>query len=419
MDCWKDKYMKVAFIVDQFPALSQTFILNQITGLIDRGHEVDIYAHSSGNESKIHADVERYKLLNRTFYLKVPENKLLRLVKGVNLIIRYFHKRPTILLKVLNIFKFRKDAASLTILYKIIPFLNNRTYDIIHCHFGPNGNLGVLLKEMGISKGKIITSFHGFDVSYYIKNHGENVYDYLFAKGDQFLPISNRWKDELIRLGCSKEKIVIHRMGVDIGRFNFSPRKPKFGERVNLLSIARLIEKKGLQYGIRAVAKVLKDYSNIEYKIVGDGPLKGDLECLIKELNISDTVKLLGWKPQEAVIRLMKDTDILLAPSVTDQYGNQEGIPVVLMEALAQGIPVLSTYHSGIPELVTDGVSGFLVPERDINALADRLIYFIEHPEICPKMGRAGRRYVEKYFDINKLNDQLVDLYRQLIEKGY
>ena len=111
----------------------------------------------------------------------------------------------------------------------------------------------------------------------------------------------------------------------------------------------------------------------------------------------------------------MKDVDILLVPSVTAQDGDQEGTPAVLMEALAQGIPVISTYHSGIPELVQDGISGFLVPERDTNALAEKIIYLLEHQEIWAEMGKAGRKYVEENFDTNKLNDRLIKIYQQLL----
>jgi colanic acid/amylovoran biosynthesis glycosyltransferase len=100
---------------------------------------------------------------------------------------------------------------------------------------------------------------------------------------------------------------------------------------------------------------------------------------------------------------------------VTTENGDQEGIPVALMEALSQGLPVLSTQHSGIPELVQDGKFGFLVPERDVDALAEKLEYLIEHPELWPKMGRAGRDYVARHHDINRLNDQLVNLYQRLL----
>jgi len=118
---------------------------------------------------------------------------------------------------------------------------------------------------------------------------------------------------------------------------------------------------------------------------------------------------------QEEIIELMKHTDVLIAPSVVSEDGDEEGIPVVLMEALAQGMPVLSTQHSGIPELVQDGESGFLVPERNVAALAEKLAYLVKHPEMWQKMGRTGREYVERYYDIDKLNDILVELYQRAL----
>lgn len=415
--------MKIAFIVGRFPCLSETFILNQITGLIDRGHEVDIYAYGHGKDLKMHADIERYNLLHRTFYYgddyqKIPTNKFWRFMKGLNLISKNIHKKPMALLKSLNIFKFRREALSLFTLYSIIPFLDKDIYDIVHCHFGPNGNLGALLKYAGVFKGKLITAFHGYDMTQYIEKNGNNVYDHLFKEGDLFLPISERWKDKLIMLGCSEQKIIVHRMGINISKFPFHPRKPRKDGKINLLTIARLVEKKGVQYGIQAVAQVIRKYPKIEYRIIGDGPLKTDLENLIKKLDICSNVKLLGWKQQEEVIELMEESDILLAPSVTAKNGDQEGIPVAIMEALAQGLPVISTYHSGIPELIEDGISGFLVPERDINALAEKLDYLMRHREIWPEKARVGRKHIEENYDINKLNDRLVQIYQSICNKN-
>lgn len=408
--------MKIAFIVSVFPRLSETFILNQITGLLDRGHEVDIYAHSRGNDPTVHRDIIKYNLLTHTLYFDqtIPKNRFLRLIKAIGLILTHVHKKPLPVLRSLNVLKFGKEAASLNILYKIIPFLNKGTYDIIHCQFGPNGKLGALLKDTGAIKSKVITTFHGYDISNYIKQHGDDTYDYLFEKGDLFLPISKRWKDELIRLGCGEQKIVVHRMGVDTNRFVCSPRKPRGDGQVRLLTIARFVRKKGVQYGIQAVARVLKRYPEIEYRIVGDGRLRSEIQSLIETLHISNRVILLGWKQQEEIIELMKDSDILLAPSVTGENGGQEGIPVVLMEAMALGVPVISTYHSGIPELVQDGKSGFLVAERDVDGLAEKLIYLIEHQELWSEIGQAGREYVIQNYDINRLNDRLLEIYRKL-----
>src|SRR5574340_740001 len=131
--------MKIAIFLDFFPCLSETFILNQITGLIEHGHEDDIYANRRGADPKIHEDVKKYDLLSRTVYYrekngKMPANKTVRVLKAFVLFISYFHKNPGALLKSLNVFKYRKDALNLSILFKILPFVDRGDYDVVHCH---------------------------------------------------------------------------------------------------------------------------------------------------------------------------------------------------------------------------------------------------------------------------------------------
>lgn len=414
--------MKIAFIIGEFPILSETFILNQITGLLERGHEVDIYAYIPKNSSKIHPDVDKYNLLERTYYYaSMPNNRFLRVLKILSLLFANGYKAPPVLLRSLNVFNYQKqfgtlELGTLTLLYAMIPLLRKRSsYDIIHCHFGWNGLKGVLLREIGAIQGKLIAAFHGRDMTTYLQEAGDRVYDRLFNTGDLFLPISERWKHRLIELGCNEKNIVVHRMGIDCRKFSFTPRGLRTNSPVRIVTIARLVEKKGVEYGIRAVMKLAKAKPNIEYHVVGDGPLREELQQLIQELDAGDTVKLQGWKHQQEIVELLDNADILLAPSVTSKDGDQEGIPVALMEAMARGLPILSTLHSGIPELIENGVSGFLVPERDVDALAEKLEYLIDHPEIWAEIGRAGRAYVEKHYDIDKLNDRLVEIYRELL----
>ena len=409
--------MKIAFIVGEFPVLSETFILNQITGLLDRGHEVDIYAYVPKNDSKIHPDVNKYKLIERTYYaFWMPINRYKRALDSLVLLLTNFHKAPRVMLRVLNIFKYRQQYGSLMLIHEVIPFLRKRSpYDIIHCHFGGNGIKGALFREMGAIKGKLIVTFHGLDITVAIQGDRKQIYDQLFNTGDLFLPISERWKRRLVDLGCDKTKIMVHRMGIDCGKFSFIPRKLHADRRVQLVTISRLVEKKGVEYGIRAVALLAKTNRNIKYNVIGDGPLRKDLQELIQHLDVGDIVSLLGWKQQQEIVDILNDADIFVAPSVTSKDGDQEGIPVAVMEAMAVGLPIISTQHSAIPELVENGVSGFLVPERDVNALAEKLGYLIEHPEVWTEMGRAGRAHVEAQYDINKLNDQLVEIYQKLL----
>jgi len=411
--------MRIAFIVNRFPALSETFILNQITGLLDRGHEVDIYAYRRRNEPEIHADVKKYNLLKRTYYLTFyasqSTNRVNRLLGSLGQIVSALRRKRISPLSSLNLLKYWSDATSRKILYQIIAFLDKAPYDIVHCQFGPIGNLGTILKEVGVMHGEIVTTFRGYDISMYIEKKGVHVYDMLFEKGDLFLCVSNQIKDMLIKLGCEDRKIVVHRSGVQLTNFHSHLPKSRSDGQVRLLTIARLVEKKGVEYGIQAVSKVLKNHPNLEYKIAGDGYLRNDLQILIEELEVVNNVKLLGWQHQEQIIDLLQEADILLAPSVTSQTGDREGIPGAIVEALAWGLPVLSTRHSGIPEVVQDGECGFLVPERDTEALAEKLEYMLAHPELWREMGRKGRMYVEEHYDLDKLNDRLVEIYQQIL----
>jgi colanic acid/amylovoran biosynthesis glycosyltransferase len=405
--------MRIAFVVGNFPALSETFILNQITGLIDRGHEIDIFAEKARSDPSIHSDVETYNLLERTYYWNAPLDEREQLFKALGLLTLNFYKKSGALFKIVRSTRPKSYRASFKTFYQAIPFLNKQAYDIIYCHFGMIGNIVAKLKKFGVVEGKLITTFHGLDLSMFVRAKGNKVYKELFELGDLFLPISNIWQEKLKELSCDEKKILVHRMGIDTSKFKFCDRD-RDTEATKLLTIARLTEKKGVEYGIRAVAKVIQSYENLNYKIIGDGELRESLEQLIRDLKISDRVEILGWKKQEEVIKLMEESDIFLAPSVTAKNGDREGIPVVLMEALAMGMPVVSTLHSGIPELVLDGKSGFLVPEKDVDILAQKLQCLLENKSLWRSMGQCGREFVEQHYDINKLNDRLVQIFQQV-----
>ena len=412
--------MKIAFILNRFPKLSETFIIDQIVVLIKRGHKVDIYAATTPiRENKIHPDVEKYSLLDRTFYYGYPSNKFLGGLNAAKLFLLNFPKNPAVILSSWNSYKYDKHQlfSKLLLPHLAIPFLKGQEYDIINCHFGSNALKAVYLKKLGLLKGKIVTTFHGIDITNYIDSFGKDVYEQLFEVGDLFLPVSKLWQKRLIELGCNPEKIIVHHMGIDCQEFTFKPRQINTDSKINIVTVARLVEKKGIEYAIRAVAKLTNKYQNLQYTIVGDGDLKESLQKLSLELNIEGIVTFLGWKDRQEVIEILRDASIMLAPSVTSKNGDMEGIPVGLMEAMAMGLLVISTYHSGIPELITDGVSGFLVPERDVDTLAAKLNYSLEHPELWQKIGLVGRQQVEKSYNINQLSDRLEAIYESLLRE--
>lgn len=407
--------MKVALVVGQFPALSETFVLNQITGLLDRGVEVDIYAGTRNPQPAEHPAVSRYNLLRRTTYPRaVPKRASVRKAQMLTLLLGALYRARSSAVRVRRVLNHGRADANAAFSFSRLPGNGTREYDVIHCHFGHQGQRGMAMRNMGLLSGKLVTTFHGSDMSRYLRSTGTDVYDRLFTEGDLFLPISRFWEGKLIDLGCDSDRITVHHMGIDCGSFTFSARDLPADGKVRLLSVARLVEKKGIEFAVRAVARMTDRYPGVEYTIVGDGPLGASLTRLAEQLGVADRVKLVGGKNRDEVIRAMRGAHALLAPSVTSVDGDQEGIPVVLMEAMATGLPVLSTYHSGIPELVEDGTTGYLVAERDDEGLAKKLVRLFEDPAAYERIAAAARDRVERGFDIAKLNDRLLEVFQKV-----
>lgn len=410
--------LKIAFIVGEFPVLSQTFIINQAVGLLKRGHEVDIYANRLGNLTKVHPDVLDYNLLERTHILpEMPENLLFRAIKGIGLLILNLFRDPLACFQSINVLKYGKQAISLQLLYTLIPNFQSN-YDIVHCQFGTLSFRGMAFQAINSPQAKLITIFRGFDISTFVQKKGRNVYKKIFHKGNFFLVNCEFFKKKAIDLGCPVDLVKVHFSGLDCQRFTFKHRYLTKDETIRIATTGRLVEKKGIEYSIRAVAKQAQITPNLEYKIIGDGELRIQFEKLIQALEMQNTIKLVGWKNETEIKEILDDSHIFIAPSVTAKDGNQDAPINVLKEAMAMGLPVISTYHGGIPELVQDGLSGYLVPERDVDALADKLNLLIQHPEKWAAMGQAGRAYVEEYYDLEKLNDKLVEIYQQVLSSN-
>jgi colanic acid/amylovoran biosynthesis glycosyltransferase len=218
----------------------------------------------------------------------------------------------------------------------------------------------------------------------------------------------------LVALGAPPERVVVHRTGIDLRRWPYRERGPSPGGRLRLATVGRLVEKKGIEYVLRAV-RILADRGvDVEYRILGEGPRRERLERLVAELGIAGRVRLHGRHEQQAVREEVESSDLLVAASVTAADGDEEGIPNVLKEAMALGLPVIGTRHAGIPELIEDGVSGLLVPERDELALADALQHLAGEPGRWAALGRAGRTRIEREYDIDTLNDRLAGLLENL-----
>jgi len=236
----------------------------------------------------------------------------------------------------------------------------------------------------------------------------------LFAEGEAFTHPSDYLGQCARDMGCPRERQQKLYYGVDKSMFPFRPRTLAAGSPVRIVSTGRLVEKKGLEYAIAAVARLLQAGRNIQYDIIGAGPLQETLAAQIATLGVAENVHMLGAQDGQFVSRRLEESHIFLLPSVTAANGDMEGLPVSILEAQMCGLPVVATYHSGIPEEVVDGRSAFLVNERDTDALTERLGRLVDHPELWPSMGRAGRDFVEETFDVEVCNERWSEVYETL-----
>lgn len=407
--------MKILFLVGEFPKLSQTFILNQITGLIDAGHEVTILAKKSDGGSKVHPDVMNYDLLKHVVYYGNSTHSDNRCKKALvfgralcaHMVTCIFNKQY----KGAASFQDLLKLPNLVLLVRTLNQVDLTDRTIIVAHFGPNGLLAQKCIEMGLLKGELFTAFHGYDMLRYVKQKGSNAYRDLFRSSSCILPISDFWRRRCIELGANPSRVIVHHMGIDLLRFGSHPAQ--LAKPVILVSAARLVEKKGLEYGIEAVSKLIAKGYSIRYFIAGDGPLKDKLQDQIEQNKLTRQIRLLGWKTQNEWIELMKDAQIVLAPSITASDGDMEGIPVQLMEAMAMRKIVVSTVHSGIPELIHDGENGYLVPEKNSDALADVLERLVLAPEKWSRITQNARQTIKQAFNSQKLNAELIQLFNE------
>ncbi|EFM1880587.1 colanic acid biosynthesis glycosyltransferase WcaL [Escherichia coli] len=406
--------MKVGFFLLKFPLSSETFVLNQITAFIDMGFEVEIVALQKGDTQNTHAAWTKYNLAARTRWLQdEPQGKVAKLRHRASQTLRGIHRKNT--WQALNLKRYGAKSRNLILSAICGQVATPFHSDVFIAHFGPAGVTAAKLRELGVIRGKIATIFHGIDISSReVLNHYTPEYQQLFRRGDLMLPISDLWAGRLQKMGCPREKIAVSRMGVDMTRFSPRPVKAP-ATPLEIISVARLTEKKGLHVAIEACRQLKEQGMAFRYRILGIGPWERRLRTLIEQYQLEDVVEMPGFKPSHEVKAMLDDADVFLLPSVTGADGDMEGIPVALMEAMAVGIPVISTLHSGIPELVEADKSGWLVPENDARALAQRLAAFsqLDTDELAPVVKRA-REKVEHDFNQQVINRELASLLQAL-----
>jgi colanic acid/amylovoran biosynthesis glycosyltransferase len=404
--------LRLLFSAPVFPKISETFVTDQIIGLRRLGHRIDVFAPNSG---AIDDPGLRKELAASIDTLFLPPNAPRDQTPDwlpVRRLPRWWRPQSWQRLgRVTTHPGFRRLRYPLK---RGAALLDAPDYDAVVCHFGPAGVMVQQMRDIGLVRAPLVTVFHGYDITNHLERVPGNFYDRLFAAGDLFLPISERWRLRLAELGCPADRTRVQRLGTDLKIFTHEFRLPAPGGPLRLMSVARLVEKKGIEFGIRAVARLNRDGVDATYDIVGDGPLREGLVKLVADLGLDRRIRFLGARPHAEIVAIMGDHHVLLVPSVTDAQGGMEGIPVVIMEAMATGLLVVASRHSGIPEIVHHGENGLLASEKSDAELAECLRAALDGPDVWRRLVAVARERVRRDYDLESQNAHLADLLEKL-----
>lgn len=298
-------------------------------------------------------------------------------------------------------------------------FQNGR-FDIVHAHFGSGACYA--LPYVGRFDLPLVVTFHGHDVPlllsaerFHPANWGYWVCSrWLFARADLMLTVSEDLRALLISAGAPAAKVVVHRLGIDT---ELAPRVEQTDECIVLFMAGRMVEKKGFEYGIRAFAEALQKYPCLRLRLIGEGERRRDYERLIRQLGLAGHVEMTGVVSHLELLEAMRRSDIVLVPSVIAGDGDREGIPMIVYEAASLGMPTIASKHGGIPEVIEDGVTGILVAERDVAAIAGSLLELIENPARRRSLGEAASQKARREFDIRKRTDDLEARYDEVLRR--
>lgn len=295
--------------------------------------------------------------------------------------------------------------------------LEQRDADLMHVYFG---HTGVHLLPFMLRWPKpCVVSFHGMDIQPREDRPG---YLETLKAMLEFLPLvlarSHSLKQRLIDLGCHPDKVRINRTGIPMDQFPQVRRDYPAEGRWRFVQACRLIEKKGLDVSLRAFAAFCQEYPRSDFTIAGEGPLREEMERLAADLGVADRVHFAGFLNGPSLCELYQNSHAFLHPSQTTADQNQEGIPNSMLEAMATGLPVLATYHGGIPEAIHDNETGLLVEERDGDRLLDNLFRLAREDGLWQKIGDAAARDVRENFEHSAQIAKLEAIYDEAIRLG-
>lgn len=397
---------QIAYILKMYPRFSETFILNEVLELERQGMRLQIFSLKKPDDGRFHADVSRVQA--NTTYL--PESPLLAPRAFYEAHRQVFAwNRGHYLRLLLDVLKRRRFGALKRFLQAgyIAPRLHQQGITHVHAHFATSAtSVALYLHRLG----GFSYSFTAHAKDIYLESVSTDVLHRKLAAARFTITVSDYNRTHLLSLGASDRVVRIYN-GLDLRQF--SPHEVAPDDPPLVLGVGRLVEKKGFADLIRACAILRREGCRFQCRIVGKGELERPLRALIDELDLAAQVELSGPMPREVLLDLYPRASVVTAPCIVGADGNRDGLPTVLIEAMALGVPVVSTDVTGIPELVEDGRTGLLVAQHDPQALAGAIRLLLEDRAAAGALARAGRERVEAMFDLRENIAQLRALFDQ------
>lgn len=291
----------------------------------------------------------------------------------------------------------------------ILKALKKYEIDVILVEYGTHAHhLRQVLKASGLP---IVVHFHGYDASVNHVVESCNNYKEVFGIAKKIVAVSKVMEQALLKLGCPKNKVVYNVYGPQP---MFETVKPTFSKN-QFVAIGRFTDKKAPYYTILAFMKVLDKYPNATLLMAGDGVLMGTCKNLIRYFKLENNIKLIGVVTPEVFMGLLKESLAVVQHSVTAADGDMEGTPLAVLEASVAGLPVISTHHAGIPDVVVNGETGYLVQEHDVDAMADKMMLLLNNKSLAKTLGMQGKQYIKNNFSLKRHISSLDNLMEQIV----
>ncbi len=399
--------MRIAYVLSRFPVLSQTFVMNEIVELIEKGHEVVIFSLSRPSGAAAHPEVAEYRLIERTRYAPVIGS----------MSSNAGDPRPGIAAMGSQIYGANSFVGSLlsqicgaTVAVYFASLARRMKVDVLHAHFyGLASALAALIS--GRTGIPFTYTCHAVDI--FVAPCPQVMRRHMQAAFKVITP-SDYNKEYLCHLtDMPADKIEVIRACHLIDKFKHVVRHE---HNRTIISTGRLVAKKGLITAILAVHKLRDEFPDLRYLIIGDGPEKTEIIRLVKCLKLEGNVELLEETAHDAFMSNLSKSSFMVLPCIRTIAGDMDVCPLVLQEAMCARLPVLSTKISAIPELIEDGVEGYIVPPGDVNKLAGAMRSLLINSDLRERMGQAGRRKMEEKFNIHKEVDKLLSIWAKAVE---